>query len=99
MNSDRPIEHLQQYAVRKLHEGVAGRSPEIFHGERLTHLSEAERADALTWWATLSEAEKDDRREHAAKLRGNFGIPVPDSDEDWPGGEGWAAVCYEDERA
>ena len=22
-----------------------------------------------------------------------------DDDEDWPDGEGWAAVCYDDERA
>ena len=22
-----------------------------------------------------------------------------DDDEDWPHGEGWAAVCYDDERA
>ena len=94
-----PIKHLQQHAIGKLHRIVAERSPEIFHGERLTHLSEKELADALIWWATLSEDERDDRRERAAKLRGNFGIPVPDSDEDWSGGEGWAAVCYEDERA
>lgn len=94
-----PLKDLQQHAVWGVRNILAERGPEIFHGKRLTHLSEAELAKAVEWWATLSEDEKEERREHAAKLRGNFGIPVPESDEAWPGGEGWAAVCYEDEMA
>lgn len=61
--------------------------------DSLTMLSPAELDQARVWWANLSEAEKEDRRDHSAKLRRNFGIAMPD-DED-----GWAAACYEDENA
>ena len=41
------------------------------------------------------------RREDAASRREAFGIELPEEDDDerWPQGEGWAAVCYDDERA
>ena len=34
----------------------------------MTHLCEAALAEAVEWWATLSENEKEGRREHAAKI-------------------------------
>ncbi len=92
-----PLKDLIQHALRGVKNITADNGPEIFHNVRLTHLTDAELARAIDWWATLSDDEKTERRDHSAKLRGNFGIPVPNADEDWQGGEGWAAVCYEDE--
>ena len=64
-------------------------------------LSDAELAEARAWWEGLSEGEKMRRRDDAASRREAFGIELPedDDDENWPDGEGWAAVCYDDERA
>ena len=41
------------------------------------------------------------RRDDAASRREAFGIELPEDNEDenWPDGEGWAAICYDDERA
>ena len=75
--------------------------PRIIVCRRFTTLSDAELAEARVWWEGLSEGEKMRRRDDAASRREAFGIELPedDDDEDWPHGEGWAAVCYDDERA
>ena len=75
--------------------------PRIIVRRRFTTLSDAELAEARIWWEGLSEGEKMRRRDDAVSRREAFGIELPedDDDEDWPDGEGWAAVCYDDERA
>ena len=65
---------------------------EIEWGERLTHLTPAQMEEAPIWWAGLSERAKEERREHAEKMRRNFGIIMPEEDDE----QGWAEVCYED---
>ena len=75
--------------------------PRIILRRRFTKLSDADLAKARIWWEGLSEGEKMRRRDDAASRREAFGIELPDDDddEDWPHDEGWAAVCYDDERA
>jgi hypothetical protein len=76
-------------------------SGEVIVRHSLTMLTDDELAQARAWWVNLSEAEQMRRREHAIAIRKPFGIELPatDDDESWPTGEGWAAVCYEDENA
>lgn len=75
--------------------------PEIIIRNRFTLLTDAELMLAREWWAGLSDGEQIRRREHAVEVRAPFGIEMPEADDDerWPTGEGWAAVCYDDERA
>ena len=75
--------------------------PRIILRRRFTKLSDADLAKARIWWEGLSEGEQMRRREDAASRREAFGIELPEEDDDerWPQGEGWAAVCYDDERA
>lgn len=74
---------------------------EVIVRNRFTMLNDDELAKAHAWWAGLSDSEKIRRREHAAAIRKPFGIELPedDNDERWPVGEGWAALCYDDENA
>ncbi len=74
---------------------------EVIFRDRFTMLTDDELAKARTWWAGLSEAEQMRRREHAVAIRKPFGIELPEDDDNerWPVGEGWAAVCYDDETA
>ncbi len=74
---------------------------EVIFRNRFTMLTDDELAKAHGWWAGLSEAEQMRRREHAITIREPFGIELPEDDDDerWPAGEGWAAVCYDDENA
>ena len=75
--------------------------PEIIFRDRFTTLPDADLAKAREWWAGLSEGEQMRRCEHAVKVRAAFGIDLPEDEDDerWPAGEGWAAVCYDDEHA
>ena len=75
--------------------------PEIIVRHRFTALDDQQLAQAHIWWAGLSEAEQMRRRERAVEMRTPFGIELPEDDDDdrWPAGEGWAAVCYDDENA
>lgn len=75
--------------------------PAIINRDRFTMLTDAELVQAREWWAGLPEGEQMRRRERATEVRAVFGIDLPedDDDEDWPTGEGWAAVCYDDENA
>lgn len=75
--------------------------PEIITRNRFTMLTDAELILAREWWAGLSDGEQMRRREHAVAVRVPFGIDLPEEEDDerWPAGEGWAAVCYDDERA
>ena len=74
---------------------------EVSFRDRFTMLTDDELVKARDWWAGLSEAEQMRRREHAIAIRRPFGIDLPedDADERWSSGEGWAAVCYDDESA
>lgn len=74
---------------------------EVIFRDRFTMLTDDELAKARDWWAGLSEVEQMRRREHALAIRRPFGIVLPENDDDdcWPAGEGWAAVCYDDENA
>lgn len=74
--------------------------PEVIVRNRFTMLTDDELAKARTWWSGLSEAEQMHRREHAIAIRMPFGIVLPEDEDDnrWPTGEGWAAVCYDDEK-
>lgn len=75
--------------------------PAIINRDRFTMLTDAELVQAREWWAGLPESEQMRRRERAAEVRAVFGIYLPENDDDegWPVGEGWAAVCYDDENA
>lgn len=75
--------------------------PEIIVRNRFTMLTDADLVRASEWWAGLSDGEKMRRRERAVEVRAPFGIELPEDDDDerWPAGEGWAAVCYDDENA
>ena len=75
--------------------------PEIIIRNRFTMLTDAKLVRACEWWAGLSDGEKMRRRERAVEVRAPFGIELPEDDDDerWPVGEGWAAVCYDDENA
>lgn len=75
--------------------------PEIIFRNRFTTLRDADLVKAREWWAGLSEGEQMRRRERAVEMRAPFGIDLPEDDDDerWPAGEGWAAVCYDDENA
>lgn len=74
---------------------------EVIFRDRFTMLTDDELAKARDWWGGLSQAEQMRRRERAIAIRRPFGIELPESDDDehWPAGEGWAAVCYDDESA
>ena len=80
---------------------LSGEGPEIIIRHRFTMLTDAELVQAREWWAGLSDGEKMRRRERAVEMRVPFGIELPEDDDDegWPVGEGWAAVCYDDENA
>lgn len=80
---------------------LSGEGPEIIIRNRFTMLTDAELVRACEWWAGLSDGEKMRRRERAVEVRAPFGIELPEDDDDerWPVGEGWAAVCYDDETA
>lgn len=80
---------------------LSGEDDGIVFRTRLTYLTAAQLVEAQTWWAGLTEAERERRREHAIEARRAFGIELPEEDDDelWPDGEGWAAVCYDDEIA
>lgn len=75
--------------------------PELISRNRFTLLTDAELVRACKWWAGLSDGEKMSRRERAVEVRAPFGIELPEDDDDerWPVGEGWAAVCYDDDNA
>lgn len=72
---------------------------EVIVRHRFTMLTDAELVQAREWWAGLSDGERMRRRERAVEVRAPFGIDLPEDDERWPAGEGWAAVCYDDENA
>lgn len=80
---------------------LSGEDDGIIFRTRFTYLTDAQLAEAQIWWASLSEAEQERRREHAVNVRRAFGTELPEDDDDerWPAGEGWAAVCYDDEYA
>ncbi|MFV0293081.1 MAG: hypothetical protein ACK5II_07655 [Paracoccus sp. (in: a-proteobacteria)] len=74
---------------------------EVIVRHRFTMLTDAELVRAREWWAGLSDGEKMRRRERAVEVRALIGMELPEDDDDerWPIGEGWAAVCYDDENA